>query len=123
MDIDVLKKRLQGKEQELLAEMAQHETEAREAPQSGVLDPMDQVVSSENKEEQFQQASANWQLIGQIRDALSRMDNGTYGLCTDCGQRIDAARLEAIPWTPYCADDQNRRDRESHPEGIIEPTL
>jgi len=39
-----------------------------------------------------------------IRAALARIDAGDYGLCTNCGASIAEARLDAVPWTPYCRD-------------------
>ena len=42
-----------------------------------------------------------------IRDealaALERLDRGTYGRCENCGQGIAPERLDAIPYTPFCA--------------------
>ncbi len=46
-----------------------------------------------------------------VDDALARFENGTYGLCLDCGQEIDAARLKAIPYTPLCLSCQSKRER------------
>ncbi|CAG0930744.1 General stress protein 16O [Thermoflexales bacterium] len=45
-----------------------------------------------------------------VDDALARLDNGTFGLCLDCGQEIDAARLEAIPYAPVCLSCQAKRE-------------
>ncbi len=45
-----------------------------------------------------------------VTDALERLDNGTFGLCLDCGQEIDAARLEAIPYAPVCLNCQAKRE-------------
>jgi DnaK suppressor protein len=42
-------------------------------------------------------------LIVEIDDALDRIENGTYGICEGTGQPIPKERLEAIPWTRYCA--------------------
>lgn len=39
-----------------------------------------------------------------IDRALARMEAGNYGGCTGCGQPVPAARLEALPETPYCRD-------------------
>jgi YteA family regulatory protein len=39
-----------------------------------------------------------------INDALSAMDEGTYGKCKDCGKEIDIERLEAIPTALYCKE-------------------
>jgi DnaK suppressor protein len=37
-----------------------------------------------------------------IEAALERMDDGTYGRCTECGEAIPAARLEARPQSALC---------------------
>lgn len=34
--------------------------------------------------------------------ALERVDRGDYGICQECGEPIGLARLEVIPYTPYC---------------------
>ncbi|HEY3393523.1 MAG TPA: TraR/DksA C4-type zinc finger protein [Lacipirellulaceae bacterium] len=41
-------------------------------------------------------------IVSEAREALRRMDEGTYGKCENCGQAIAKARLEAIPYTRYC---------------------
>lgn len=40
--------------------------------------------------------------IRQIDDALSRIENGAYGLCRACGEPIDDKRLEAVPTASRC---------------------
>ncbi len=40
--------------------------------------------------------------LRQIRDAIRRLDDGSYGTCTACGQAIAASRLAALPATPVC---------------------
>ncbi|WZO99415.1 TraR/DksA family transcriptional regulator [Isosphaeraceae bacterium EP7] len=39
-----------------------------------------------------------------IHDALARVEAGTFGRCAECGQPIAKARLQAIPYTPYCIE-------------------
>jgi len=41
-------------------------------------------------------------LLVQVEDALQRFGLGTYGVCVNCGQSIDPARLKAIPYAPLC---------------------
>ena len=41
--------------------------------------------------------------IQQIKAALARMDAGEYGFCTKCGTQIRDARLDVLPFTPFCA--------------------
>lgn len=38
-----------------------------------------------------------------IRAALSRLEAGDYGFCQRCGAPIAPARLDLLPWTPFCA--------------------
>jgi DnaK suppressor protein len=45
-----------------------------------------------------------------IEEALERIDEGTYGLCTDCGERISPRRLEVMPFAVRCVEDQSRRE-------------
>ncbi len=51
------------------------------------------------------------QTLKLVNDALARFDNGTYGLCLNCGQEIDDARLEAIPYAPLCLSCQSKLER------------
>lgn len=48
--------------------------------------------------------------LQQIEDALARYEAGTYGICENCGDEIDIARLEAIPYTPVCLRCAESRD-------------
>ena len=45
-----------------------------------------------------------------VEDSLVKMEQGTYGICENCGQEIDLARLEAIPYTPLCMHCAESRD-------------
>lgn len=42
--------------------------------------------------------------IRQIRAALQRIEDGSFGICTKCGDEISAARLDVVPFTPFCRD-------------------
>ena len=50
-------------------------------------------------------------LLKQVNAALRRLDLGTYGLCVECNQPIDTARLKAIPYAELCMDCQRKRER------------
>ena len=53
-------------------------------------------------------------------DALKRIDDGTFGTCVVDGGPIEEARLEAVPWTPYCLKHQQMREASAPPRT---PTL
>jgi DnaK suppressor protein len=44
--------------------------------------------------------------LGQVDEALERMEAGTYGSCGRCGEEIDFARLKAIPQATLCMSCQ-----------------
>jgi RNA polymerase-binding transcription factor DksA len=52
-----------------------------------------------------------------IEYAMRRLDEGTYGACDACGKPIDEARLEAMPATRLCLDDQAVAEREARSVG------
>ncbi|MBI1173230.1 TraR/DksA family transcriptional regulator [bacterium] len=39
-----------------------------------------------------------------ISAALARVEAGTYGICVKCGDQIGAARLDVLPYTPFCKE-------------------
>ena len=112
MNISELERRLREKERELLADIARTEAEARESRVAEVENGADRSVSSEAKESLLQETTSDWNIFSRVRDALQRIENGSYGKCVDCGRQIEAARLESLPWTPYCLADEERHDRE-----------
>ena len=48
----------------------------------------------------------------QVDSALARIDAGSFGRCIECGEEIERARLEAVPYALRCADDALRDERE-----------
>jgi DnaK suppressor protein len=116
MNTNELKKQLHAKERQLLADMARGAADSRKSRGAEVQDRTDQVASSEMKTGLFQENSYDWNVLIEVREALQRIENSTLGKCADCGQQIDSNRLNAIPWTPYCLNDQNRRDHEWFPK-------
>ncbi|HYZ20241.1 MAG TPA: TraR/DksA C4-type zinc finger protein [Gaiellaceae bacterium] len=51
------------------------------------------------------------QVLVSIDEAIARIDNGTYGICDNCGQRIGEERLRAIPWATLCIDCKRLQER------------
>ena len=45
---------------------------------------------------------------GQVKVALDRLDDGTYGTCETCGQAIPRERLEALPFAGQCVSCKSK---------------
>jgi DnaK suppressor protein len=45
-----------------------------------------------------------------INDALQRLQEGTYGVCEECGDEIPEKRLRVMPFTPFCITCQGKKE-------------
>lgn len=50
-------------------------------------------------------------VLSEIDAALKRIEDGSYGVCTNCGKPIPEERLEALPWATSCIDCKRERER------------
>lgn len=114
MNMERLKQRLLNKEKELLADTARLESGARDSGEAEVRDSTDAATVSQGVSESLEEESLATDTLRQVRDALQRIEAGTYGKCSACGRPIEAARLEAVPWAEYCLQDQEKRDQAAH---------
>ena len=51
--------------------------------------------------------------LQEIEAAAQRLERGTYGTCQACGRPIGDARLEAMPATRFCVEDQAKAERQA----------
>ena len=49
--------------------------------------------------------------LREVEDALARLDDGSFGICSVCGKPIGEERLEAVPSTTLCIDDARNQGR------------
>ncbi|MBN1907651.1 MAG: TraR/DksA C4-type zinc finger protein [Deltaproteobacteria bacterium] len=56
-------------------------------------------------------------LILKIKQALERIENGTFGICETCGEEISEARLEARPVTTECIDCKREQENQEKLRG------
>ena len=113
MNVDQYKTKLLARERELTEEVVRNVDDAREAGVAEVGDRADTATAIENQDTSLQEGSLASDGLQAVRDALKRIEDGTYGICVDCGEAIPTARLNAVPWTPYCIADQEKHDAAS----------
>jgi DnaK suppressor protein len=82
--------------------------QGRETSADDTQDVADQAVLSYQKELLFSQGTSGHRQLRLVRQALNRVQDGSYGECQHCGEEIGPKRLEALPWTPYCIDCQEK---------------
>ena len=79
------------------------------------LDPKDLVdVAADDIDRRTLEALSNQDIkrINLIDSALSRINNGRYGLCLDCGKMISRERLKAIPYALKCISCQSKSEKQ-----------
>ncbi len=117
IDLAVMRKRLEEKQ----AEIQQHIATLTGSP----APPEDPIQASYDVEEREEEAvdieetdvdqailDNEKTLLAEVQQALARIDNGTYGICSNCGQLIPEKRLEAIPWATLCLTCESKLGSE-----------
>lgn len=61
------------------------------------------------QEQTFEQIDEK--VLGEIDDALDRIEEGSYGVCVDTGEQIPYERLEALPYAKRTAEAQEKYDK------------
>ncbi|MCC5948316.1 MAG: TraR/DksA C4-type zinc finger protein [Nitriliruptoraceae bacterium] len=106
-----IREELEAERSQLLHQVADLDAEAdvKNWREGGFDDDPADAGSASFERETAQSLSnhARRQLI-QIDDAIRRIEQGSYGTCERCGERIDAARLEALPHATLCMDCKRR---------------
>jgi DnaK suppressor protein len=102
LDIQPYQRQLLAEEQRLSGILKQTVDSAREPAVEPVKDWSDEGVTDESGGELFAEADKESKTLKQVRDALERIEKGTFGKCLADGKPIPEKRLNAIPWTPYC---------------------
>jgi DnaK suppressor protein len=114
-----LAEQLRARQAELQARLARLEGEALEMDEDSrprySNHPADEVVALLDRAGRDAVARVLLDDIAQVDRALDRLANGSYGLCSDCGQPIPPKRLEARPTATLCVSCQGKREaREAH---------
>ncbi len=106
MNIQHYKHRLLALESELSRRTVREVAIGRGETSDSSRDIGDASVADEIASEAFTEAELDSTVLQHVRDALKRIDDGSFGKCIVDGGPIEAARLEAVPWTQYCLKHQ-----------------
>jgi DnaK suppressor protein len=77
-------------------------------------DPTDRATQESDRTFELRIRDRERKLLNKIREALERIDSGTFGICEMCGEEIGEARLKVRPVTTLCIDckiEQEKKER------------
>jgi DnaK suppressor protein len=76
-----------------------------------VADPLDLTQQAAEREIAVHNLDRDSALVERLRCAISRLNDGSYGVCLQCDEEIAPKRLKAIPWAELCIVCQEMADR------------
>src|ERR1700682_3904321 len=80
-------------------------------------DALDEVKNAAERELAIRNLDRESNLLRNVRAALRRIDEGTFGVCLHCEEDISPKRLAAVPWTAFCIHCQEIADRYQGRDG------
>ena len=86
-------------------------------------DQMDEIQYATERELAMRNVDRESNLLRQVKAALRRIHDGSFGICTECDSEISPRRLAALPWALLCIQCQEAADRDGQErtESLREP--
>lgn len=106
-ELDNYKKILQAKQDELEHVVRNRDAIAIEKS----ADALDEVQHASERELAIRNLDRESNLLRNVRSALRRISEGTFGTCAHCEEEISPKRIAAVPWAPFCIQCQEQADR------------
>ena len=109
-----MEKSLTDLKKDILSELAASNEDFRDIVET--MDPKDFAdVASDDIDRKLIEALGSQELkrLRLIDSALTRIQQGKYGLCMKCGKKIPHARLEAIPYALMCIDCKTAEEKRN----------
>jgi DnaK suppressor protein len=111
---EALQQMLMGKRQEILKEiegsLGQSLTEDQQRRLESARDVGDQALMDLDRELGISLMEMRNRRRQAIDEVLTRLNEGTYGICAECGVEISERRLEAVPFAKLCVECQAREE-------------
>jgi DnaK suppressor protein len=86
-------------------------------------DQMDEIQYASERDLAIRNVDRESSLLRQVKAALRRIRDGSFGTCIECEWAISQKRLAAVPWASRCIDCQEAADRDGRERGDESETL
>ena len=100
--LDTVRLQLQNRRADLLVRRNRVERDLERKNEPLVADSSDRAIQQENDEPLAAIGAAADREIAAIDEALQRLDQNRYGICKQCGNRIQEQRLQVLPYAVTC---------------------
>jgi DnaK suppressor protein len=120
-DLNSFRKLLTRRLEELLKE-AEKTKNTVKATEESASDPMDQASNQLERDFLLRLRDRESKLMIKIKEALERIENGTFGKCEECGEEISLKRLRARPMATLCIHCKHEQEALEKKSGLEKPT-
>ncbi|MBW1659234.1 MAG: TraR/DksA family transcriptional regulator [Deltaproteobacteria bacterium] len=110
-DIERFKMRLLEERAKILKDMEKLVKDSNELGKDGTMDIGDEASDLSNRQLLLSLNEADRKKLMEIDEALERIEEGTYGICEECGEPISIKRLEVKPTAIYCVECKSRLEK------------
>lgn len=120
-NIESMKKLLLKMKEEIINEISDSvsEEDVKMEKEGDVGDIHDTFVASREKEFKLLMTDRERKKLAQIEEAIKKIEEGTYGECEVCGEKIPFKRLRIMPFTKLCVECQEKSEKnEQHMQQI-----
>jgi RNA polymerase-binding transcription factor len=117
-----LKRMLEERQRELLSEVQGKIRDVRAEGSEKPHEVLDQGETSEvdiQEDIEFALIQMKAETLNKINEALSRLEDGNYGQCFECGEEIAEPRLRALPFAVRCKDCEEARENAQQRERVL----
>ncbi len=115
--LDLFRIQLLQKKEEIANEAGKTLSEMTDQT-SNVPDPNDRATIESGRSFELRIRDRERKLLSKIDEAIARIDDGSYGICEDCGEEIGIKRLEARPVTMLCIDCKTIQETREKSKGL-----
>jgi DnaK suppressor protein len=112
-EMEVYKKKLVVRRNEIVRKLSEFRNESKEVETDIAQDVADKAESSYTKEFLLSLSDAEREQLFEIDAALKRIERKEFGSCQMCQKEINKKRMNALPWTPYCIECQEKSESET----------
>jgi len=115
-DLLRFKEQLEAMKAEIVTDVEQTLTDMTNSS-GNIPDPNDRASMESDRSFELRIRGRERKLMDKIAEALTRIDDGSYGICASCGCDIAIKRLQARPVAKYCIDCKARQEQREKEQG------
>lgn len=117
INYDIIRSRLESEQKRLIQELEQLKASTRPVDERREGSPFgkreEEAAEAAELETRLELEKRIKSQLAAVEHALDKFEKGTYGLCDNCGQPIEPARLEALPQASLCLKCRAKKDAKA----------